>query len=250
MTTISKNENKKISLNSILNDKVHGSSEILKRFLDYLYENRKDPTKLKSALLSARKKFPHFPAIIEIINDLQIQLKENNYITVNVLIAVYRAIEGDVYKIIFENAETELLKHNIFLTISHSKTLIEIFKLLKKENKKIKVFVSESRPKNEGKLLSEELKRNKIKNQLITEASTGKIIKQIDAVILGADQVLKNGSIVNKTGSRMLSILAKYERIPVYVLASKSKLITKQITNLPDEFEMVEKRLITKIITD
>lgn len=68
---------------------------------------------------------------------------------------------------------------------------------------------------NEGKLFSEELKRNKIKNQLITEASTGKIIIQIDAVILGADQVLKNGSIVNKTGSRILAILAKYERIPL-----------------------------------
>jgi len=250
MTTISKKKNKKISLNSILNDKVHGSSEILKRFLDYLYENRKNPTKLKSALLSARKKFPHFPAILEIIENMEILLKENNTFMLPALITFFKFLEKESYKTIFKNAETELLKHNTFLTISHSKTLIEIFKLLKKENEKLKVFVCESPPMNEGKLLSEELKRNKIKNQLITEASTGKIIKQMDAVILGADQIFKNGSIVNKTGSRMLAILAKYERIPVYVLASKSKLITKQITKQPDEFEMVEKRLITKIITD
>lgn len=250
MTTISKNKNKKISLNSILNDKVHGSSEISKRFLDYLYENRKDLTKLKSALLSARKKFPHFPAILEIIENMEILLRENNIYMVPALITFLKLLETEAYKIIFKNAETELLKHNTFLTISHSKTLIEIFKLLKKENKKLKVFVCESRPMNEGKLLSEELKRNKIKNQLITEASTGKIIKQVDAVILGADQIFKNGSIVNKTGSRILAVLAKYERIPVYVLASKSKLITKQVVKLSDEFEMVEKRIITKIITD
>ncbi|MFZ2866150.1 MAG: hypothetical protein WA440_15460, partial [Ignavibacteriaceae bacterium] len=65
-----------------------------------------------------------------------------------------------------------------------------------------------------------------------------------------ADQIFKNGSIVNKTGSRMLAILAKYERIPVYVLASKSKLITKQTAKLPEEFEEVESKLISKIFTD
>ncbi|MDY0082303.1 MAG: hypothetical protein RBR74_03915 [Ignavibacteriaceae bacterium] len=241
---------KKISLNTILNDKVHGSSEILKRYLDYLYENRKDSTKLKSALLLARKKFPHFPAILEIIDNMEILLRENNTLMVPVLISFFKMIEAEAYKMIFKNAETQLQKHNTILTISHSRTLIEIFRLLRKTNPKLKIFVCESRPLNEGKLLAVELKKNKIKNQIITEASAGKIIKQIDAVLLGADQIFKNGSVVNKTGSRMLAILAKYERIPVYVLASKSKFITEQKNKLPEEFEIVEAKIITKIFSN
>jgi len=248
--TIFNNMKKKISLNSILNDRVHGSSAILKRFLDYLDDNSSDLSRLKSALPLVRKKFSHFPAISGIVDQLEITLKNNNALELTELFNSYKKNNTNTFIRIFNNAEKELRKCNKVLTISHSRTLIEVFKLLKKINPKLKVLVCESRPLNEGKLLAEELRMHKIKNQIITEAATGKIIKQVDAVVIGADQIFKNGSIVNKTGSRMLAIIAKYERIPVYVLASKSKLIPKQTAKLPEEFEEVESKLISKIFTD
>ncbi|MDT3696688.1 MAG: hypothetical protein ROY99_09890 [Ignavibacterium sp.] len=241
---------KKILLNSILNDKVHGSSEILKRFLDYLEENSRNLSGLKSALPLVKKKLSHFPAILDLVNQLKIPLKKNNTKELTALIKFFKANDADINTRIFKNAEKELCKYNTVLTISHSRTLIEIFKLLKKVNPKLKVFVCESRPLNEGEILVKELKQNKINNQIIAEASAGKIIKQIDIVVLGADQLLKNGSIINKTGSRMLAVLAAYEGIPVYVLAGKSKFISKQTSKLPEEFEEVESKLITKIFTD
>lgn len=248
--TIFNNMKKKISLNNILNDKVHGSSEILKRFINYLNENSKDISKLKSALQLVKKKFSHFPVISGIVDQLKIALKNNNALELTALINSYKKNNTNTFIRIFDNAEKELRNYNTLLTISHSRTLIEIFRFLKKINPRLKVLVCESRPLNEGKLLAEELRIHKIKNQIITEAATGKIIKQVDAVVIGADQIFKNGSIVNKTGSRMLAIIAKYERIPVYVLASKSKLITKQTAKLPEEFEEVESKLISKIFTD
>ncbi|MFZ2865936.1 MAG: hypothetical protein WA440_14375, partial [Ignavibacteriaceae bacterium] len=158
---------KKISLNNILNDKVHGSSEILKRFINYLNENSKDISKLKSALQLVKKKFSHFPVISGIVDQLKIALKNNNTLELTELINSYKKNNTNTFIRIFDNAEKELRNYNTLLTISHSRTLMEIFRFLKKINPRLKVLVCESRPLNEGKLLAEELRIHKIKNQII-----------------------------------------------------------------------------------
>ena len=112
-----------------------------------------------------------------------------------------------------------------------------------------------------------ELAKTGINVCLTTEAMAGNLIKQTDVVILGADQILPNGDVVNKTGSRMLAILAKHHKIPVYVISTADKKIKKagieslSISDfyksdfnksklLSTDFELIEKNLITKIITD
>jgi translation initiation factor eIF-2B subunit delta len=241
----------KASLNKLLNDKVHGSSELLNIFLKYLKNNSDDLSHLREAIKAAKKKLGHFPAIQKIIKSLETPLQKEDKSEVKGLIKQHLENESCVYKKIYDNAKKHINKCGLLLTISHSKTLIEIFRLRNKIKPGIKVFVCESRPLNEGNLLAKELKRYKIKNQIITEASAGKIIKQVDAVVIGADQILKDGSIVNKTGSRILSALAKYEKLPVYVLASRNKKILKNTSKkLPEDFEIVESNLITNIFTD
>ena len=47
----------------------------------------------------------------------------------------------------------------------------------------------------------------------------------------------------------MIAVVAKYQKIPVYVLASSDKIVNKKIIR-NDNFEEIEKELITKIITD
>ncbi len=128
-----------------------------------------------------------------------------------------------VYQRIFDSGRSQLLGCNTVLTISHSKTLIKIFAIWKKLSPNLKVIISESRPENEGILMAKELLKLGIDCEIITEAMTGSVIKVVDAVILGADQILENGNIVNKTGSRLLAVLAKHHHLPVYVLASSVK---------------------------
>ncbi len=49
------------------------------------------------------------------------------------------------------------------------------------------------------------------------------VMKDCDVVVLGADAVMKDGSIVNKVGSLAIALAAKRYRVPLMVLAEKTK---------------------------
>ncbi len=169
---------------------------------------------------------------------------------------------------IFNQMHNSIKNINLVLTISKSGTLKEIFKLWKEQNKNIKVIISESRPANEGKIFAKQLLKLGIKVELITDAMTALYVKQIDAAVIGTDEVLKNGNIINKVGSNALAILCKEYKKPFYVVTAKDKFSNKEkytarkadpaeIWNYKNKrlevsniyFEEVEKRLITKIFT-
>jgi translation initiation factor eIF-2B subunit delta len=48
-------------------------------------------------------------------------------------------------------------------------------------------------------------------------------MQQADAVVVGADAILDDGSVVNKCGTSLLAIAAQYFKVPFYVLADSSK---------------------------
>ncbi len=91
------------------------------------------------------------------------------------------------------------------------------------KNGKIKnVFVDETRPYLQGaRLTAWELQQERIPYTLITDNMAGYMMKteKVDAVIVGADRIALNGDVANKIGTYSLSILAKYHKIPFYVVA-------------------------------
>ncbi len=94
-----------------------------------------------------------------------------------------------------------------------------------KNGKIKKVFVDETRPYLQGaRLTAWELQQEKIPYTLITDNMAGYMMKteKIDAVIVGADRIASNGDVANKIGTYSLSILAKYHKIPFYVVAPTS----------------------------
>lgn len=94
-----------------------------------------------------------------------------------------------------------------------------------KNGKIKKVFVDETRPYLQGaRLTAWELQQEKIPYTLITDNMAGYMMKteKIDAVIVGADRIACNGDVANKIGTYSLSILAKYHKIPFYVVAPSS----------------------------
>jgi methylthioribose-1-phosphate isomerase len=94
------------------------------------------------------------------------------------------------------------------------------------KNGKIKnVFVDETRPYLQGaRLTAWELQQEKIPYTLITDNMAGYIMKteKVDAVIVGADRIALNGDVANKIRTYSLSILAKYHKVPFYVVAPSS----------------------------
>lgn len=88
-----------------------------------------------------------------------------------------------------------------------------------------KVFVDETRPYLQGaRLTAFELQQEKIPYTLITDNMAGYIMKteKVDAIIVGADRIASNGDVANKIGTYSLSILAKFHKIPFYVVAPSS----------------------------
>jgi len=97
--------------------------------------------------------------------------------------------------------------------------------------KKVKlVIVDETRPYLQGaRLTAWEMKQERIPHSLITDSMAGHFMKTggINAVIVGADRIAKNGDTANKIGTYQLSILAKYHKIPFYIAAPVSTIDIK-----------------------
>jgi len=90
-----------------------------------------------------------------------------------------------------------------------------------KQNKKIGFFVTETRPYLQGaRLTAWELKEAGLSVTLITDNMAAHVMAEgkISKVIVGADHLALNGDIANKIGTYQIALLAKYFKIPFYVL--------------------------------
>lgn len=95
----------------------------------------------------------------------------------------------------------------------------------KEKGYNFKVFCDETRPLLQGaRLTSYELEKAGIDVTLICDNMASIVMKQgkIDAVLVGADRIAKNGDTANKIGTSGVAILAKHYNIPFYVLAPYS----------------------------
>lgn len=109
------------------------------------------------------------------------------------------------------------------LTHCHSSTVENIIKSAGKKIK-FKVFSTETRPLFQGRITARNLVKAGIPVTMVADSAGAFIISRLsgenlmmDMVILGADALMPNGSIVNKIGSYGLSLAAKAEGIPLYI---------------------------------
>ncbi len=82
-------------------------------------------------------------------------------------------------------------------------------------------FVTETRPYLQGaRLTSWELQEEGFPVTVISDNMVAQVMceKKIDKVIVGADNLARNGDIANKVGTYQIAILAKHFKIPFYVL--------------------------------
>jgi len=85
------------------------------------------------------------------------------------------------------------------------------------------VYVCETRPLLQGaRLTAFELTQTGIPTILITDNMVGTVASQVDLFLVGADRIAANGDTANKIGTFTLSIIAKYFKIPFYVVAPTS----------------------------
>ncbi len=104
-------------------------------------------------------------------------------------------------------------------------TALGVLYTAKRQGKRLKVYVCETRPLLQGsRLTAWELLREKIDTTVICDNMAATLMKQgkIDVIFTGADRIAKNGDTANKIGTYNLAVLAQYHRIPFYVVAPQS----------------------------
>ena len=256
-------------LNHILNNNKLGSSELVQLLNNYLFSISNNITEIIKTVRIVKSKLGHFEAVNSYLDEMSSIMKLKDRTDLLDFFKEYSINENQKAKIIFNSIYTRLKEIQNVITLSRSGTVLAVLKLWHQKNKRLKVVVCESRPMFEGRLMAKELAANGIKVELITDAMMGIFIDRVDAAIIGADTVLKNGNVVNKVGSQSLALLCNEYKKPFYVVTSKSKfskkiifkprkespkeILDKKVKNLSASniyFEEIEKKLITKIFTD
>jgi methylthioribose-1-phosphate isomerase len=86
------------------------------------------------------------------------------------------------------------------------------------------VWVSETRPRNQGLLTAWELAQAGVPHTLIADNAAGLLMMQgqVDCIIVGADRIAANGDTANKVGTYLKALAAKAHHVPFYVAAPVS----------------------------
>jgi methylthioribose-1-phosphate isomerase len=84
---------------------------------------------------------------------------------------------------------------------------------------------------------------------LITDSMAGYFMKsnQIQAVVVGADRIARNGDVANKIGTYSVAVLAKEHRIPFYVAAPLSTIDLDTPTGEEIPIEQRDTKEVTEI---
>ncbi len=88
--------------------------------------------------------------------------------------------------------------------------------------KRIRVFADETRPVLQGaRLTAWELHRDGIPVEIICDDMAGAFMArgEIQAAVVGADRIVRNGDVANKIGTYAVAVLCRYHDIPFYVAA-------------------------------
>ena len=90
----------------------------------------------------------------------------------------------------------------------------------------VHVWVSETRPRNQGLLTAWELEQHGVPHTLIADNAAGLLMRagKVDAVIVGADRIAANGDVANKIGTYLKALACADNGIPFYVAAPRSTL--------------------------
>ncbi|MBL7130204.1 MAG: S-methyl-5-thioribose-1-phosphate isomerase [Candidatus Omnitrophica bacterium] len=202
-------------------------------FLMALEKNKKTKPELLLKILKkaagrlegARPTFPFRDFTVSILHYAQKALNNKE----DIKAALSNRINADISmirKARYNRAEkaARLIKNNdcILTHCNVSGELPLIAQICKNKNKKIKFFVTETRPYFQGsRLTAWELNYTGFDVTIIVDDAVAKVMQEgkIDKVIVGADCLAQNGDIVNKIGTYNIAILAKKFKIPFYVLA-------------------------------
>ncbi len=192
---------------------ISGNSEYVVKAADYLKSARPTAINLAWAVERMKKKIKGEKNLYERL------LKEAHHIELEDKESCRRM--GEIGAGLIENGANIMVHCNAgALATSGIGTALGVLYTAKKRGKKFTVYSCETRPLLQGaRLTSWELTRNGIDTYTLCDNMAATYMPDVDLVLVGADRIALNGDTANKIGTCGLSIIAKYHKVPFYVVA-------------------------------
>lgn len=153
------------------------------------------------------------------------------------------------------------------VTLSHSSDVFEALSLPEASDG-LRVYVCESRPLREGISMALDLRRAGVDAVLVADAAGPTLVGRADAVVCGADALLRSGGLVNKIGTFSLALACREHHVPFLPLLEVLKLelkgqevrweeerrdpeeLSTRVAALNFYFETVVRNLLDMVVTD
>lgn len=225
------------TVRSIAADADHGASylsiralEVLRDRASVLVEEGGDPDAQWGELSELAERLGEVrPSMAVLHNRINRVMAETDRDAASVLESTIDGIERAVS--VDESVEAETAGHlsGTVLTLSRSGTVTGALERAPPD----RLYVAESRPGEEGVGVAEELAET-CPVTLHTDAAAAALLarEEIDRVVIGADTVLADGTVVNKTGTRSIALAAAHEDVPVTVTAASDKVTPRETVTL------------------
>ncbi|MFI5208073.1 MAG: S-methyl-5-thioribose-1-phosphate isomerase [Gemmatimonadales bacterium] len=98
--------------------------------------------------------------------------------------------------------------------------------VLHDEGAAMHVWVSETRPRSQGRLTAWELAQHGVPFTYIVDSAAGHLLQRggVDAVLVGTDRTMRSGDVTNKIGTYLKALAAREAGVPFYVAAPSSSI--------------------------
>ncbi|MFC6755771.1 MULTISPECIES: ribose 1,5-bisphosphate isomerase [Haloarcula] len=124
------------------------------------------------------------------------------------------------------------------MTHCHSTDVLACVEAAVDDGKTLSAIVKETRPRQQGHITARELRELGVDVTLVVDSAARRYLDDVDHVIVGADAIAADGSVVNKVGTSGLAVVARERGTPTVVAAGTLKLDPATMTGNAVEIEM------------
>ncbi|WP_136689793.1 ribose 1,5-bisphosphate isomerase [Halorhabdus amylolytica] len=125
---------------------------------------------------------------------------------------------------------------------SHSADALATLEHALADGKEINAFVKETRPRKQGHIAAQQLQEWDIAVTVIVDSAARRFLDDADHVLVGADSIAADGSVVNRIGTSDLAVIARERGVPVTVAAQTLRLHPDSLTGHSVDIETREER--------
>ncbi|MFB6234378.1 MAG: ribose 1,5-bisphosphate isomerase [Halopenitus sp.] len=124
------------------------------------------------------------------------------------------------------------------MTHCHSTDALACVEAALEQGKEIDAIVKETRPRRQGHITAERLRELGVPVTLIVDSAARRYLDEVDHVLVGADSIAADGSVINKIGTSGLAVNARERGVPIMTAAQTIKLHPETLTGHTVEIEM------------